>query len=144
MLEQTVADILDVERPFFHIFVVQQVKHRYKMVDRFLNSNLRRLVLAFDDPPDLAHKDGILQDSQVSVKDAGFLRTHRLFNLVLHHFDFGFRRANAFVQPLEFFSEIHLFHPAIRYVPFPGGQHESFADGDASCCSDPLYHVVTP
>ena len=144
MLKQPVADVLDVERSFFHILIVQQIKHRDEMIDRFLDGHLRRLVLPFDNPPDFAHKNRVFQNGQMGIENPRFLRADRFLNFVLQTLDFGFGRPYAFVQTLEFHGEIHLIHPPIRHIPFPGGQHKSFADSDSRCCSDPLYHVVTP
>ena len=120
MLEQPVADVLDIERAFLHIFVVQQVEHRDEMVDRFLDGHFRRFVLPLDNALNFVHEHRIVQNGQMRVEDTSFLPRRRpRRSSVLHLLDFGFGSADAFIQPFEFLGQIGHVDFLIRQAPTP-------------------------
>ncbi|MNN54779.1 hypothetical protein D3C81_1696140 [compost metagenome] len=97
MLQQTVADILDIDRPLLHIFIVQQIEHGDKMIDGLFDRHLSRFVLTLDNAADFTHEHRIIQNRQVGIKDTRFLRPDHLTEFSFDKFDLILRGADPFV-----------------------------------------------
>ncbi|MNI69665.1 hypothetical protein D3C73_1254280 [compost metagenome] len=97
MLQQAVADILDIDGPLLHIFIVKQIEHGDKVIYSFFYSNLRRLVLALDNAADFTHEYRIVQNGEVRVEDTGFLRPDDLTEFFFDKLNLVFGGTDALV-----------------------------------------------
>ncbi|MNN91521.1 hypothetical protein D3C81_2096490 [compost metagenome] len=68
MLQQAIANILDIQRSFLHVFIVQQIEHRHEMIDRLFDGHFSSLILTFNNPLNFTHEYGIFQNSEMRVE----------------------------------------------------------------------------
>ncbi|MNY51475.1 hypothetical protein D3C86_1870670 [compost metagenome] len=82
MLQKTIADILDVQRTFFHVLIIDEIKHADEFINNFFDRDFCGFVLQLDNALNLIHENRIFQNGQMCIENIGLLLPYHFFDLL--------------------------------------------------------------